>query len=391
MKVIIPHDIDVESTNIAANSEAEWVTGTTYGLGDLVQETDVFPNMVYRSLRSNNTGRYPPTNLEPVQETATSTTSVAIETGTKTWTVQTGKTFAPGMMVTVARSTTPNTYKATGEVTAYTTGTGALEVNVTSVTGSGTYNAWTVTSVDEIGFWEEVSATDQHLMFDQYVNTKSVNTDSIEIELNTANADMVALFGLSGIEVDLSLWDSTDTTEYWSDTISLIYGNEFEGAIADWYEYFFGEYAAKEDVIVEIPVNVYEGILKITITADTGVDAECGHLVVGRGFYLGASQYGASVGIKDYSRKETDDSGRTTIEQGYWAKVNDITLYVQNTMINSVYRKLVGLRGTPTAWIGNNESTSYEGLLVFGFYQNFDVTVAGPRHSWCNLQIEGLT
>lgn len=73
----------------------------------------------------------------------TSSTSLAVGAGSKSLTTQTGKQFAAGSFVTVARTADPNTLMH-GVITSYTTGTGALVVNVGSVQGSGTYTDWTV-------------------------------------------------------------------------------------------------------------------------------------------------------------------------------------------------------------------------------------------------------
>ncbi len=74
---------------------------------------------------------------------ATSTTSLTIGTGSKSLTVDTGKGYAVGQAVMIASTAGPTNY-LTGQVTSYDSGTGALVVNVTSVAGSGTVAAWTV-------------------------------------------------------------------------------------------------------------------------------------------------------------------------------------------------------------------------------------------------------
>ena len=74
---------------------------------------------------------------------ATSTTSLAIGTGSKSLTIQTGKAFVVGQFVIIASSATPANYMI-GQITAYTSGTGALVVNVTSTGGTGTLAAWNV-------------------------------------------------------------------------------------------------------------------------------------------------------------------------------------------------------------------------------------------------------
>ena len=60
---------------------------------------------------------------------ATSTTSLAIGTGSKSLTVQTAKAFVVGQWVTVTNTATPANWMH-GQITAYTSGTGALEGTV---------------------------------------------------------------------------------------------------------------------------------------------------------------------------------------------------------------------------------------------------------------------
>lgn len=73
--------------------------------------------------------------------TATSTTSLAISTGSKTLAVQSGEQFIAGQFVTIADSVTPSNFMY-GQVTSYS-GT-SLVVNVTAIGGSGTKASWTI-------------------------------------------------------------------------------------------------------------------------------------------------------------------------------------------------------------------------------------------------------
>lgn len=81
---------------------------------------------------------------------ATSTTSLALGLGAKSLTIQTGKNIVIGMTVKIAVTADGATWMA-GDVTAYNSGSGALDVNVTHVQGSGTYAAWTVSLSGPVG------------------------------------------------------------------------------------------------------------------------------------------------------------------------------------------------------------------------------------------------
>lgn len=76
--------------------------------------------------------------------TANSTTELTIGTGAQNLTVDTGKSYQPGMSVKIARTSSPSNWMH-GDVTSYNAGTGALVVNVLDVLGSGTYTDWTIT------------------------------------------------------------------------------------------------------------------------------------------------------------------------------------------------------------------------------------------------------
>ncbi len=73
--------------------------------------------------------------------TATSTTSLAIGTGSKTLTIQSGEQFIAGQFVTIADSVTPSNFMY-GQVTSYS-GT-SLVINVIETGGSGTTANWTI-------------------------------------------------------------------------------------------------------------------------------------------------------------------------------------------------------------------------------------------------------
>ncbi len=74
---------------------------------------------------------------------ATSSTSTLIGTGSKTVTIQTGKTLSVGQTVVMASSANVAN-QMIGQITAHNSGTGSLTVNVSAVGGSGTFSDWIV-------------------------------------------------------------------------------------------------------------------------------------------------------------------------------------------------------------------------------------------------------
>lgn len=76
-------------------------------------------------------------------QSSSSVTSLAVGTGSKALTVETGKSYAAGQPIGIIHTDTPANAMA-GTVTSYNSGTGALVVNVTYSVGSGTHTAWTI-------------------------------------------------------------------------------------------------------------------------------------------------------------------------------------------------------------------------------------------------------
>jgi len=76
---------------------------------------------------------------------ATSTTSLSVGSGAKSPTLaQTGKDFAIGQPVRIARTSAPSTTWMQGIITAFDSGTGAMTVAVGTFLGTGTHTDWTV-------------------------------------------------------------------------------------------------------------------------------------------------------------------------------------------------------------------------------------------------------
>jgi hypothetical protein len=78
----------------------------------------------------------------------TSSTSLTIATGTQTLTVETGLDYSVTQSTTIAYDITRHMH---GEVVSYDEGTGVLVVDVTTISGSGTFSAWVVNLSGAVG------------------------------------------------------------------------------------------------------------------------------------------------------------------------------------------------------------------------------------------------
>ena len=74
---------------------------------------------------------------------AASASSDTIALGATTITITADKAFSVGQFVVIASTASPANYMV-GQITAFTSATGSMTVNVTSIGGSGTFTAWTI-------------------------------------------------------------------------------------------------------------------------------------------------------------------------------------------------------------------------------------------------------
>jgi peptidoglycan hydrolase CwlO-like protein len=104
-------------------------------------------------------------------------------------------------------------------------------------------------------------------------------------------------------------------------------------------------------------------------------------------FDLGTVEKTPTVSMVDYSRRETDDFGVTTVVRRGFSRRLSVRMALPFDEVDGVQQLLASLRATPAQWIVD-ESLAW--LSVTGFYKDFEIDLAVPPVSFCTLTIEGL-
>lgn len=251
-------------------------------------------------------------------------------------------------------------------------------------------NPYDGVSVNSV-YWRRYSLNNKYAAFDQQVSTVSVgpvgsllNTITYTINL-VETFDTVAFFNLSGKSVQVTV--TSPSVSYNSGEVALD-----DVLISDWYDYFFGEIVETSEIVLNnIPPTLGSSTMTITIKSRDNVAAEVGTIVVGSQFFIGHTSYGTSVGIIDYSKKETDEFGNTTFVRRSFSKRVNSPVEVSAGSVGKVQKLLSELRATPCVWIGDESDTYKTALTVYGFYRDFSIAIQYPSYSICELEIEGLT
>lgn len=234
-------------------------------------------------------------------------------------------------------------------------------------------------------WWIVVSPTNRWKLFDASNSTQTAQASgsmSYVLRPQSAVSALAALNLNNATAIRVRLSHPTYGALY-DETVDLT----AKPAAADWWNWFFGaRKAPSQHIALDFPALPGADI---TVDLTGGSDLAIGVLLLGQIVTLGLGvEYGARVGIQDYSRKETNDFGDFVLVRRAYARRASFDLMLAAGDVDSVQTLLAELRATPCLWIG---SALYESTVIFGIYKQFDVLIAYPTYSNCQLELEGLT
>jgi hypothetical protein len=221
-------------------------------------------------------------------------------------------------------------------------------------------------------------------MMDNVVGTKTTRASPLTVVLSPGAVGGLALMELTGKEAVVSMKNTTGGSTVYNKTISL------DGSlITSFYDFFFALYEQLETVVLtDLPFSYYAPELTVSITATTGSVA-CGVFKLGELIDIGGTEYGATSGITDYSRKERDVFGNYSVVERTFSKRSNFKVHTNAVDYNRISKRLTEVRATPAVWVGTDVS-GYEPLIIYGFVKDWSVDVAYPTVNYCNLDIEGI-
>lgn len=215
------------------------------------------------------------------------------------------------------------------------------------------------------------------------IGTKTVNPGSIDITLQPGTVvDSVALFGLSGYRVTITMQDSVDGVVYGPEEVSLV-----DPAASNMWEWLFTKSRRRSRIVLTNLPAYGTASIRILIEAGPGENAECAMVVVGALEELGVALFGGGFGITDFSTKDADAFGNETfIERGYRNRVT-YPVAIYDEMVSSIRDLLIEYRTKPAVFIGDIDR---EWSLIYGRYKDLSVTVPQPSFSECTLEVGEL-
>jgi hypothetical protein len=233
-------------------------------------------------------------------------------------------------------------------------------------------------------WWLEVSPTNRWKMLDLSSTTQTVIDASDYYEFTPGQAvNALSLINISGIlSVRVRMTDPSFGVVY--DQTADLTDVPSE---ASWYAWFFEPRTEQNQFVVSDLPSYPNAVLRIDLTSSG--TAYVGACAFGNQRSIGMGvQHGVRLGITDYSRKERNAWGDTELVVRAFSKRMSIDTMIHNSELDNTYSLLTDLRATPCLWI---ISDTYNSLSLWGFFSDFEITIAYAYYSDVSISLESLT
>ena len=229
--------------------------------------------------------------------------------------------------------------------------------------------------------WLDVGAVNSWRMFDERIETQSTADTSLVVQLQTGSAVTAAsAFNVSAVSMTVRMTDPSAGVVVEETRLLADVG------VSSWWEYFFKPIDRTSDVIISDLPSYPLATIEVIFSEPTGT-AAVGFLTLGVQVELGMTLSGVSAGIIDYSRKTTDEFGRSSVVRRGFSKRAEYDVAVDTEQTGRVQRILAGVRSKPVVWIGDKDK---EATIVIGFFRDFNINVRGVCMSDATISVEGL-
>lgn len=209
--------------------------------------------------------------------------------------------------------------------------------------------------------WLDLGPTNRWAMFDQALGTATVATGSLVVQLKPGTfADTIAVLDAVGVTVRVQAPGYDQTRAIGGDATTALF--------------------------LDLALAAGDAATVTIAGADAGAAVAVGTLLIGAREGLGRLADEPTIGVLDFSVKETDDFGNTVPLERAWAKRMEAKSQIATAGADALLRRLATLRAKPSLWIGAAE---LDALTIYGFFRDFTVTL-GERVSTCSVTIEGM-
>ena len=231
--------------------------------------------------------------------------------------------------------------------------------------------------------WLDLGPTNRWRAFDSKIGTVTSATGSMTMVLKCGVMTGLALLGVRARSATVSVFDPLEGVVY-----SKTYDLQDNSQVTDWHAYFFAPIRYRSVAVVDDLPSYLNGVVTVTLEAAAGVEVRLGALVGGWLYrYAPAVKYGATVGLKDFTRKSRDDFGNWEVKAGDNSARGNFEADVDSGLTDSLQDLLATLTSVPAVYVGTR---LYACTVIYGFYVSSDIVINRPTTTTLSIQIEGL-
>lgn len=231
--------------------------------------------------------------------------------------------------------------------------------------------------------WLNEGLMNRYRMFDNILSNPTTNNGDIVVKLKP-NSTITSLVLLEIIcaEVTVTMTDPSLGVVYQKTEYTTGGSN-----ITSFYDYHTAPVGESKRFLSFLDLPDYPASEIEVVISNFGTYVEVGELLIGFARDIGRCNYGTSIGLRSFSRKETNEFGITTVVKRRNSKYAEYDIDIETKNLASIQRFMADIDSVPCVYIGKE---SMEELIVYGFYSDFQATIAFPQITKCTLRVEGL-
>lgn len=235
--------------------------------------------------------------------------------------------------------------------------------------------------------WKYMRPTNRWAPFDGYSNTKATDTADITYRMLSRFCNAVALYGLVGKSVTLTVKDATGGTVLYTKTVTLKY------PARGYYDYAYGRRKSRTSLLFTgLPIKSTAEIT-ITASAESANTRAIGTIARGKLTALQGregwegTRTDAEVDPKTYSYYKENEDGTIITVLRPSAENLKFTVDMDRRFADRCVIELKGVMGRPVPWILSLQP-GFDALTAFGFASSSPVRYRNMTAS-CDISVKG--
>lgn len=238
--------------------------------------------------------------------------------------------------------------------------------------------------------WKDMRPTNKWAPFDEYTDTAAQANVDITYVLASRFVNSIAIYGLVGSGVSVSIKDAPGGTEIYRYPQTGFF--QLKRPARGYYDYAYGDRKSVNSLVLrDLPIRSNAEIT-ITVTASAMQPRAIGMIVRGKfrsllGLGIGGVIEDAEVTPKTYTYRELQQDGkyRTTVRSS--SKDLRFSIVTERQYADQAVQALTDLLSKPVAWIVSTQP-GFAGLTAFGFAQRAPVRYR-HRFAYIDMTVEG--